>query len=285
MIKIAQRNLKIFFRDKSAVFFSLLASFIIIGLYVLFLGDVWASNFKQAGVNVREVMNNWIMAGLLAVTTVTTTMGAFDVMVSDKTKKINKDFLSSPVSRRSLAGGYVLSAFLIGLIMSMVTLVLAEAYIVMEGGALMDLKTLAKVIGVILIADLANTSMVFFLTSFFTSAAAFGTASTIIGTLIGFLTGIYLPIGTLPEAVQWAIKLFPPSHAAALLRQIMMEKPIATAFANAPAEYVEETKEMLGVTFKFGGTELGAYVHIAVLLGAGALFFVLAVVSMSRKRR
>lgn len=285
MIKIAQRNLKIFFRDKSAVFFSLLASFIIIGLYVLFLGDVWASNFKQAGVNVREVMNNWIMAGLLAVTTVTTTMGAFDVMVSDKTKKINKDFLSSPVSRRSLAGGYVLSAFLIGLIMSMVTLVLAEAYIVMEGGALMDLKTLAKVIGVILIADLANTSMVFFLTSFFTSAAAFGTASTIIGTLIGFLTGIYLPIGTLPEAVQWAIKLFPPSHAAALLRQIMMEKPIATAFANAPAEYVEETKEMMGVTFKFGGTELGAYVHIAVLLGAGALFFVLAVVSMSRKRR
>lgn len=285
MIKIAQRNLKIFFRDKSAVFFSLLASFIIIGLYVLFLGDVWASNFKQAGVNVREVMDNWIMAGLLAVTTVTTTMGAFDVMVSDKTKKINKDFLSSPVSRRSLAGGYVLSAFLIGLIMSMVTLVLAEAYIVMEGGALMDLKTLAKVIGVILIADLANTSMVFFLTSFFTSAAAFGTASTIIGTLIGFLTGIYLPIGTLPEAVQWAIKLFPPSHAAALLRQIMMEKPIATAFANAPAEYVEETKEMLGVTFKFGGTELGAYVHIAVLLGAGALFFVLAVVSMSRKRR
>lgn len=285
MIKIAQRNLKIFFRDKSAVFFSLLASFIIIGLYVLFLGDVWASNFKQAGVNVREVMNNWIMAGLLAVTTVTTTMGAFDVMVSDKTKKINKDFLSSPVSRRSLAGGYVLSAFLIGLIMSMVTLVLAEAYIVMDGGALMDLKTLAKVIGVILIADLANTSMVFFLTSFFTSAAAFGTASTIIGTLIGFLTGIYLPIGTLPEAVQWAIKLFPPSHAAALLRQIMMEKPIATAFANAPAEYVEETKEMMGVTFKFGGTELGAYVHIAVLLGAGALFFVLAVVSMSRKRR
>lgn len=285
MIKIAQRNLKIFFRDKSAVFFSLLASFIIIGLYVLFLGDAWASNFKQAGVNVREVMDNWIMAGLLAVTTVTTTMGAFDVMVSDKTKKINKDFLSSPVSRRSLAGGYVLSAFLIGLIMSMVTLVLAEAYIVMEGGALMDLKTLAKVIGVILIADLANTSMVFFLTSFFTSAAAFGTASTIIGTLIGFLTGIYLPIGTLPEAVQWAIKLFPPSHAAALLRQIMMEKPIATAFANAPAEYVEETKEMMGVTFKFGGTELGAYVHIAVLLGAGALFFVLAVVSMSRKRR
>ncbi len=38
MIGMAKRNLKLFFRDKSAVFFSLLAVFIIIGLYALFLG-------------------------------------------------------------------------------------------------------------------------------------------------------------------------------------------------------------------------------------------------------
>ena len=33
MIGMAKRNLKLFFRDKSAVFFSLLAVFIIIGLF------------------------------------------------------------------------------------------------------------------------------------------------------------------------------------------------------------------------------------------------------------
>lgn len=36
MINLAVRNLKIFFRDKSSVFFSFLSVIIIIGLYVLF---------------------------------------------------------------------------------------------------------------------------------------------------------------------------------------------------------------------------------------------------------
>lgn len=46
MIGFAKRNLKLFFRDKSAVFFSLLAVFIIIGLYALFLGDVWTGGME-----------------------------------------------------------------------------------------------------------------------------------------------------------------------------------------------------------------------------------------------
>ena len=45
MLNLMQRNLKMFFRQKSAVFFSLLGVIIIIALYLLFLGDVWRSNF------------------------------------------------------------------------------------------------------------------------------------------------------------------------------------------------------------------------------------------------
>ena len=39
MIRFAKRNLMVFFRDKSAVFFSLLSALIIVALYALFLGD------------------------------------------------------------------------------------------------------------------------------------------------------------------------------------------------------------------------------------------------------
>jgi len=284
MIMFAMRNLKIFFRDKSTVFFSLLASFIIIGLYVLFLGDMWTSNFDQY-VNAREMMDNWIMAGLLAVTSVTTTMGAFGIMVNDRVKKINKDIYSSPVSRKKIAGGYIISAFLIGLILSLVTLVLAQLYIVSGGGSLMSFSTFLKVVLLIILADLTNTSMMFFITSFFASENAFSTVSTIIGTLIGFVTGIYLPIGILPEAVQWVIKLFPPSHAAVLMRQVMMAEAMDVSFAGAPVEYVSEFKEILGVSMKFGNTEPGAILHVAVLIAAAALFFVLAVINISRKKR
>ena len=63
MITFAKRNLLVFFKDKSSVFFSLFAVFIIIGLYALFLGDMMAE--QVAGLeNGRFVMDSWISAGL-----------------------------------------------------------------------------------------------------------------------------------------------------------------------------------------------------------------------------
>jgi multidrug/hemolysin transport system permease protein len=76
MIQFAIRNIKVFFKDKMSVFFSLMSVFIVIGLYVLFLGDVMESNLASLGDHKRFLMDSWIMAGLLSVTSITTTMGA-----------------------------------------------------------------------------------------------------------------------------------------------------------------------------------------------------------------
>ena len=284
MINFAKRNLKVFFRDKSSVFFSLLAVFIIIGLYALFLGDVWVNSF-QGMTGVRYLMDSWIMAGLLAVTSVTTTMGAFGIMVEDKAKKTIKDFTSSPIKRSSIAGGYIISSFAIGIILSIITVILAEIYILANGGELMSFITLLKVLGLILLATFTNTSMVLFIVSFFKSSNAFATASTIIGTMIGFLTGIYLPLGQLPSTVQYVVKVFPVSHAAALFRQVLMEAPINATFANAPQEAITEFENTMGVTFKFGDTLISPYVSIGVLILTAVFFFLLAMLNISRKKK
>lgn len=284
MINFAKRNLKVFFRDKSSVFFSLLAVFIIIGLYALFLGDVWVNSF-QGMTGVRYLMDSWIMAGLLAVTSVTTTMGAFGIMVEDKAKKTIKDFTSSPIKRSSIAGGYIISSFAIGIILSIITVILAEIYILANGGELMSFITLLKVLGLILLATFTNTSMVLFIVSFFKSSNAFATASTIIGTMIGFLTGIYLPLGQLPSTVQYVVKVFPVSHAAALFRQVLMEAPINATFANAPQEAITEFENTMGVTFKFGDTLISPYVSIGVLILTAVIFFLLALLNISRKKK
>lgn len=284
MIGFAKRNLLLFFRDKSSVFFSLLAVFIIIGLYALFLGDVWISQYNEIP-NIRFLMDSWIMAGLLAVTSVTTTMGAFGTLVSDREKKIMKDFNSSPVKRSSIAGGYVISSFLIGCIMSIVALLLVEIYIVASGGKLLSLASFGKVFGLILVCTLVNTSIVFLVVSFFKSNNAFATASTVIGTLIGFITGIYLPVGVLPEAVQFVIKIFPVSHAVAIFRQVIMETPLSEAFAGAPAEMVSEFEKMMGVTYYFGDYKVTAWASILVLIMTTVVCFGLAVLNMTRKSK
>ncbi len=284
MIGFAKRNLLVFFKDKMAVFFSLLAVFIIIGLYALFLGDVWVNSFTDM-TGVRYLMNTWILAGLLAVTSVTTTMGAFGTMVEDKTKKIIKDFTASPLKRRDILGGYIISAFVIGVIMSLITLVIVELYVVAQGGVWLGLVSLVKVLGLILLATLANTALILFIVSFFKSSNAFATASTIIGTMIGFLTGIYLPIGQLPDAVQMVVKVFPVSHAAVLLRQVMMADPMAKTFAGAPAETVNQFEQMMGVTFQFGGTTLAPIWSVVILIVTAVVFFALALLVLSRKKR
>ncbi len=284
MLNFTRRNLLVFFKDKSSVFFSLLSVFIIIGMYALFLGDVWTSSMSDLA-GVRFLMDSWIVAGLLAVTSVTTTMGAFGTMVEDKSKKLIKDINSAPISRASIAGGYIFSAFIIGVIMCLVTLVLSELYILSNGGTLIGGMALLKVLGLILLSTFSNTALVLFFVSFFKSNNAFATASTIIGTVIGFLTGIYLPIGQLPNAVQWVIRVFPPSHSAVLIRQVMMAEPLAASFAGIPPEYMESFKEMMGVTFKFGDTTVTPLMSIAILVVSGLFFLGLSILNLSRKRK
>lgn len=282
MIVFMRRNLKLFFRDRSAVFFSLLSIFIIVGLYAAFLGGVWLPASMAGLPDADFLMNSWLVAGLLAVSSVTTTMGAFGVMIDDKVRKIDRDFFSSPISRGSIAGGYLTSAFLIGCIMSLVTFVVAELYLVLRGGQWLAPVACLKVVGLILFSTMTNTAMVCFLTSFFRSHKAFSSASTILGTLIGFLTGIYLPIGALPASVQTVIKIFPVSHAAVLFRRVLMEVPMETAFTGIPQEYLDEFQTHMGMVYRFGGQEAPLWVSLLVLAAAAAVFFGLCLWSMSR---
>lgn len=283
-LKFASRNLKIFFRDRAAVFFSLLSALIIIMLYVLFLGDMLTSGMKAIPGS-RFLIDSWIMAGLLSVTSITTTMGAFGIMVQDRERKNARDFTASPIRRSTLAGGYIMSSFLIGLVMTVITFLLAEGYIVIYGGRILDAQSLVKLLGVTLLSVLSSTAFVFFLVSFFKSNNAFATASMLLGTLIGFLTGVYIPVGELPEAVQYVIKFFPVSHASLLFRRVMMEAPLQTAFAGAPAAMVQEFRESMGVAYRFGNTEASAAVSLWVLAGTAVVFFLLATWNLSRKTK
>lgn len=283
MKHFAIRNLKLFFRDKSAVFFSLLSVFIIIGLYVLFLGDMMVNNMTEIK-DARFLMDSWIMAGLLGITSMTTTMGAFGVMVDDRAKKIAKDFFTSPLKRSSVAGGYIVSTLIIGVLMSLVALVLAELYIISSGGEILPVSAAFETLALIVLAVISSSSMVFLAVSFFKSQNAFAAASTVIGTLAGFLTGIYIPVGNLPSAVQLVVKVFPVSHAAVLFRQVFMKVPIEAAFSQAPALMEENFRKNLGVVFEIGDTALKPVWSILYLIVATVVFYTLAVINISRKK-
>ncbi|MEY8297575.1 MAG: ABC transporter permease [Emergencia timonensis] len=282
MIAFTKRNLKIYFRDRASVLFSLLTVFIIIGLYVLFLGDVWTKDL-QAFEGARELMDNWVMAGVLAVTSFTTTMGMLGSMVKDRELKINMDFYISPISRTALTGGYIAGAYIVGLTMTLLAFVAAEIYIVVNGGSFLAAEQIVKVLAMILLTTLMNTTLMVFIVSLFRSQSAFSVASTVFGTMIGFITGIYLPIGMYPEAVQWIIKIFPVSHAAAIFRNLMMEGPMKTAFEGAPAKIAADLKTELGVCYEFGGHTVTQTESLLIIAACIVIFFVLGRLCNSKR--
>lgn len=284
MITLARRNLKLFFRDRTAVFFSLLAVLVLLGLYVFFLGDVMLADFSSVE-GIKVVLGSWLMAGILAVTAVTTPLGALGSMVEDEAWHITKDFRAAPIRRRSLAGGYILSAMLVGAILCLVVLAVAEIYLPLVGGSLLPPGVLLRMLGLILASVLCGSSLVFLLMSFFHSTKGYSAASTVVGTLIGFVTGIYIPIGTLPEAMQWVIRCFPMTHAATLLRQTLMQAPLEQMARVLPPETVQALRLELGVDLSFGGGVLPAWVSVAILAGTTLVCYGLGVAVLSRKQR
>lgn len=281
--QLIKRNLLVFFRDKSSVFFSLLSVFIIIGLYALFLGDVMEDGLEYLGENARYIISTWIMAGILSVTTITTCMGALGIMVEDRAKNTLKDFTVSPIRRSTITGSYILSAFIISVIMSLIALILAIIYILSRGGEMYSAVELVRIFGVIFLSVIANGSIILFIVVFFKSLNAYSVASTIIGTIIGFLMGIYIPVGSLPSSVQTFIKFFPPSHSAALFRDVMMDHALSNAFLGVSSQSLQSFKEFMGITLPIGNITNDSFLSIFILIGTAVLFFTLSVFKMSKK--
>lgn len=281
LFNLTLRHLKIHFRDKVSVFFSLLSVFIIIGLYVLFLGDL--INQGQTGA-ARSMNDQWIMSGVIAVSGFTTTLGAYGILVDDKAKKLDRDFIVAPIKPAIRVLSYLLSSLVIGTLMSVVTLVFAQIYILIYGGPLFSFLTILKVLGLILLNVLTSSSIVFFIINFIKTTTAFSTISTIVGTIIGFLMGIYVPIGNLPSAMHLIIMLFPSSHAGVLFRQVMMEDSLVKVFQGAPPQERLNMEEFLGVRFVINGTIVPVYVHYLVLIGTILVFYFFSLLTLKYKK-
>jgi len=240
---------------------------------------VLANTGEWGGDLIRDA---WLMAGVLAVASLTTSLGAFTTVVEDRVFAITKGLYASPVKRSHITAGYIISPFIVSLLMTGVTAVGFSIFVVANGGQLPGFVGMLQLVGVMLVSGISATAIVCFIVSFIKATSTLGTVRTIIGTLCGFLMGIYLPIGILPAPIQTTIMLFPPSHAALLFRQILLVYPLEATFYGAPAGYAEALKAELGITFSFGSFEITPLMSIAYLLICAAVFFGLAAFSMRK---
>lgn len=287
MFNLAKRNSIIYFRNKRLVLTSLVGALIVIVLYVIFLGNNLKAHYSQYTElsQIDYLMNSWAMAGLISVVSVTTTLGSLSVMLLDRTTSRNKDFLSSPIKSWTLGAGYILSTYFVGVIMTVATLIVSEIYILCTGGQLLSISSLLEVLLIIMLTVLTASSITFFIVSLVRNADIFPTVSTIIGASVGFLAGIYIPIGDFPKGVQAAIQLFPISHGALLLRQVMMNAPMKAVFNGTSANTLSAFQQRMGVVYWLGNTTESLLLHIVYMVGTAILLYGLALFISSKKQK
>lgn len=291
MAQMIERNLLLYFRDKITVFFSLLSVIIVVGLYVLFLAKLQISSIQDsagsfaAKNDIAWLVNCWILAGLLSIIPVTSTLGALGSMVDDKHLKIIKDFKSSPINMKSYPAAAIISSCIIGFIMSVASLILYCLYIYINLGKTFTVEQYIKTLILIMLTTIMSAAVMAFIVSFFSTISSYSAVSTVIGTIIGFITGVYVPMGVLPKSVQYVIEALPFGHPALLFRSVLMTDPINAVFKHIPVRNLNEYKDMYGVRYVVNGNVWDLKLSIIYIAAVAVIFTILFILNFNRKRK
>ena len=297
IIYLTKRNCRVFLRDKAAVFFSFLSMLIILGLMVVFLGkmnsDELISVLAEYGgerdtvqdqKNATYLIQLWTLAGILVVNSVTVTLTVMGTMVQDETRKRIMAFYVTSVNRIKLSLGYILSSWLVGTGMCIITLAVGELYFVLQGHGLLAAVELLKLAGIIALSVFTFSALGYLLALFVHSDSAWSGILTIIGTLVGFAGGIYLPLSSLSETVQTVLKCIPVLHGAAMMREVCTAQAIRETFDGLPEAVVDGFKERMGITLYRGDVQIELWQQVTLLL-IYAIIAIVAATLVNRKRK
>ena len=282
MLELISRNRKVYTRDRLAFLMSFLSVIILILVYQIFLGQIQIDAIKEAlnsdtaSTDTIQMVNYWLISGLTTIISMTSTLGAFGVMVSDREKKLSEDFKVSPVSNFKIELSYAVFAILFGIIMTMFSCIFA---IGMFNGfsALLDYSMMdyLSILGVVTLGTMLSATIILPILAFIRTSSAFTTLSTIVGTFIGFISGVYLSIGSVGESLQQVMSWFPLTQVNALLKQILMKDAISKVFDHAPSTVITNYKESYGIILQNASGEhlsnhfMLAYLSIVIVVLLG----------------
>ena len=249
LLQQTRRNLKIFLKDKANIFFSLLSPLIVLALYVLFLGRVQAdgilASLEETGLltaaaeeGVQAFCDAWMLAGCLSCACITVPLCACG--------------LSVQVSLAVLAVSFV--------------------WLAASGSWFLSIADVFGCLGALLLSVLSSSTLLTLLVRFVRSEGAFTGLNVIVGTVVGFLIGAYMPVSYFPKGVQYFTLFIPGSYSAGLFRNLIMGGSLDRLSETVAPQFAESLAEEFSLTFDFFGAEISAGGMAAVLAGTVVLF-------------
>lgn len=285
-LSLTKRNIKLFFASKTNVFFSMLSILILLALHFMIFrnmtGDEINESFSLAGAIIDKKYGFWLsdilmLSAIVPIGAVTVSLVALGQIVSDKETSIINDFYISPISRNTLLFSYLLSSFIIGLVVCVALTAFLIVYFILLYGVSFSFVQIAALVGIILISLLMANTFVMIVVAFVQRNQAMGAIGTILGTLLGFLAGAYVPVGVLGEGVASVLACLPFLPLVGLTRQIFLIGIVDTPLSKDMIS--GEFAKSFGIEIYFGDTLIpvwGCLLIVAafILVAMAALIFI-----------
>ena len=278
MFALFRRNLKIYFSNIPAVFMSCLGALISFFIYIGFLQNNLRSNWQQLP-HVTKMLDLWMIAGIVAVSGITTAFQALGQQVSDRETRADADFELTGISRFAENFAYILSGTTVSFFMQIITFIVMAMYFSLVDHISIPQSALLPGLLYILVGAIAATLLDEIIVLFMHSSTTFSRLSAVLGAAAGFAVATYLPYGILVSGAQSLVKLVPSSYEAAALRYFLLKQTLATF----PANVKRHLTNYLGIQFKMNNWRLNNM--LVLLLIIAILILVIGLLSFVTDRR
>lgn len=278
------RNLKLYFRDRSAVFFSLLSMIITIALMVFFLGNMNIDvitdllsqfpnrDYVEDEKNAQLLIYSWTSAGIISMNAVTVTLAVYSTMLKDRVSGKLNSIYTAPVSRTVITVSYIATAWIAAIIVCVFTLIVTEMYGIIQGLEVYSIAQHIHILGIICMNSFVYATFMYLLALIAKSEGAWSGIGTLVGTLVGFLGAIYIPIGSLSDSIQSVLKCTPIIYSTALFRKIMLESILKHTFDGIPKNVTRQYREAMGIDITIFDHSVSGFEIGIVLLLIGIVF-------------
>ena len=278
MFALFRRNLKIYFSNIPGVFMSCLGALISFFIYIGFLQNNLKSNWQQLP-HVSKILDLWMIAGIVAVSGITTAFQALGQQVSDRETRAEADFELTGIPRFAENFAYILSGIVVSFFMQIITFVVMAMYFSLVDHITIPQSAYLPGLLYILVGAIAATLLDEIIVLFMHSSTTFSRLSAVLGAAAGFAVATYLPYGILVSQAQSLVKLVPSSYEAAALRYFLLKQTLATF----PANVKRHLTNYLGIQFKMNNWRLNNM--LVLLLMIAILILVIGLLSFITDRR
>lgn len=231
MTGLIKRNLLVYFKDKSAILFSMITPIILLVLYMLFLRGTYVDAINRAAESLKDFLNlkdmdalanGILLAGVMSSAMITVPYNTLSTIVYDREAKVDYDISATPIKRYQIIMAYYLSSSISAFIMTSAILTGGLILIGLNSSMYISGKSLVLLYGVTLLGSVSGTAFFMPVMVLIKKASAVGAFMGIVSAAAGFVIGAYIPLSDFSKGVQVFCNLFPATGITVILRNLLM---------------------------------------------------------------